>query len=104
MTGTRICALDDLVDGQARRFDLGSAAIAVVRLGDEVHAIGDRCSHANYSLSEGEVWPEERKLECPKHASSFSLVTGEPDTLPATRPVAVHTVTVDGDDVVVELA
>ena len=56
-----------------------------------VYAIGDVCSHANVSLSEGEVWCDERELECPKHGSTFSLDTGEPVTLPATQPVPVFT-------------
>jgi 3-phenylpropionate/trans-cinnamate dioxygenase ferredoxin subunit len=43
-------------------------------------------------------------LECPKHGSSFNLTTGEPDTLPATRPVAVHTARVEGGMVIVEVA
>ncbi len=93
----------DLADGEPRRFDQGDHRIAVVRIGDEVFAIGDRCSHANYSLSEGEVDPDECTLECWKHGSAFSLRTGEPETLPATQPVPVYPVTLDGDEVVVRL-
>ena len=59
--------------------------LAVVRIGDDWYAIADRCSHADESLSEGDVWAEEREIECPKHGSTFSLLTGEPQTLPATR-------------------
>lgn len=81
--------LDELAPGTARRVDVAGVAVAVVRIADEVYAIGDVCSHANVSLSEGEVWCDERELECPKHSSTFSLVTGEPVTLPATQPVAV---------------
>ena len=76
----------------------------VVRIGDDLYAIGDRCSHADYSLSEGDVWADEREIECPKHGSTFSLLTGEPQTLPATQPVPSTTVRVDGDDVMVVAA
>ena len=62
----------------------------LVRIDDDVYAIGDTCSHANVSLSEGEVRCDQREIECWKHGSSFSLVTGNPDTLPATRPVPVY--------------
>ena len=44
-----------------------------MRIDDDVYAIGDMCSHANVSLSEGEVWCDEREIECPKHGSTFSL-------------------------------
>jgi len=101
MTGTRVrmCGRDDLAPGSARRFDVDGLRIALVRIGDDFYAIGDRCSHADYSLSEGDVWDEEREIECPKHGSTFSLVTGEPQTLPATQPVPVYAVELDGDDV-----
>jgi len=88
---------DELEPGTARRVDVAGVAVAVVRIDDEVYAIGDVCSHANVSLSEGEVWTDERELECPKHGSTFDLKTGEPVTLPATQPVPVYGVeVVDG--------
>ena len=64
------------------------------RIGDDVYAIGDVCSHAEVSLSGGDVWCDERELECPKHGSTFDLLTGQPSTLPATRPVPVYDVNV----------
>ncbi len=99
-----VCRLDEIPTGSARRFVVDGVPIAVVKIDDEVYAIGDVCSHANVSLSDGEVWEDSCALECPKHGSSFSLITGEPDTLPATRPVAVHSARVDAGDVVVEVS
>ena len=82
-------AFDDFAPGTAKRIDVGGVPVAVVRIEDDVYAIGDICSHAHVSLSEGEVWTDERELECPKHGSTFSLETGEAMTLPATQPVPV---------------
>ena len=73
---------------------LGDVAVAVVRIDDDVYAIGDVCSHADVSLSGGEVYRDEREIECPQHGSVFSLTTGEPCTLPATQPVPVFDVVV----------
>ena len=87
---TVVCALSDLAPGSATRFDVLGRRVAVVRIGDDVYAIGDTCSHADVSLSEGEVWCDEKELECWKHGSAFSLVTGQPSTLPATQPVPVY--------------
>ena len=87
-------ALDDLVPGTATRLVIDGIPVAVVRIDDDVYAIGDVCSHANVSLSEGEVWADERELECPKHGSTFDLKTGEPVTLPATQPVPIYGVEV----------
>jgi len=98
-----VCSVDDVKPGSARRFDVDGHRLAVVRIGDDWYAIGDECSHADYSLSEGDVWDDEREIECPKHGSTFSLETGDPQTLPATQPVPVYTVRVDGDGVLVAL-
>jgi 3-phenylpropionate/trans-cinnamate dioxygenase ferredoxin component len=104
MTGTVVCRLADLAPGTATRVVVDGCPVAVVRIGDDVYAIGDTCSHAEVSLSEGEVYPEERTIECWKHGSTFSLVTGEPQTLPATRPVPVYDVVVVEGDVVVSVS
>ena len=85
-------SLDDFTDGSATRVDVEGRRIAVVRIGDDLYAIGDRCTHADFSLSEGEVDADERTLECWKHGSAFSLETGEPCSLPATRATPTYEV------------
>ena len=100
---TDLCAFDELGDGTARRFEVGSTGVAVVRIGDEVFAVGDRCTHADVSLSEGEVDSDGCTLECWKHGSQFDLRTGEPLSLPATRPVPVYEAKVVDGRVVIDL-
>ncbi len=100
----RIGALADFADGEARRIDLDGHRISVVRIGDDVYALGDTCSHADVSLSEGEVDAAECTLECPKHGSAFDLRTGEPATMPAVRPVPTYEVAVANGDVMLTLA
>jgi len=103
MSEVRACALSELADAVAHQVDVGGCPVALVRLGDTVHAIGDTCSHAEVSLAEGIVDTDECALECWKHGSLFSLESGEALTLPAIRPVPVYVVRVDGDDVFVDL-
>ena len=90
MSTERIGPLADLPAGAARRVEVGDLCLAVVRIGDDVYAIGDRCSHQDISLSEGEVLCDDKQIECWKHGSAFSLETGEPESLPATKPVPVY--------------
>jgi 3-phenylpropionate/trans-cinnamate dioxygenase ferredoxin component len=90
MTAHSVCAFDDLGTAEARRFDVAGHRVCVVRLDDHVYAIGDTCSHADVSLSEGDVLAESCEIECWKHGSAFSLTTGEPQTFPATQPVPVY--------------
>ncbi len=97
----RLCAVHEVSDGSARRFDVGRHRIALVRIGGDFYAIGDRCSHEDYSLAEGEVLADDREIECWKHGSTFSLATGQPQSLPAIRPVPVYEVEVVGGDVLV---
>jgi 3-phenylpropionate/trans-cinnamate dioxygenase ferredoxin component len=103
MDPVRLRGVDEMETGTAKRFDLAGHRICLVRIEDDFYAVGDRCSHANFSLAEGEVYPEEREIECWKHGSTFSLLDGEPQSLPATRPVPVYTVVVKDGDVMVEL-
>lgn len=100
---SRVCKLSDLADGAASRFEVDGVPVALVRIGNDVHAIHDVCSHADVALSDGVVWCETRQIECIRHGSAFNLVTGSPDTLPATQPVPVYAVQVTGDDVDVDV-
>jgi len=99
----RVCALDDLEDGGVASFDIDDRRVAVIRIGESVYVIGDRCSHANVSLGEGEVDVDACTVECPKHGSEFDLRTGEALTLPAVTPVPTYTAFVADGDVMVEL-
>ena len=103
MSAERACRLADLPEVGAIRVVLTGEAVAVVRTADgTVHAISDTCSHAEVSLAEGEV--TDGTIECWLHGSCFDLSTGRPTSLPAIRPVAVYPVTLDGDEVLVDVS
>jgi 3-phenylpropionate/trans-cinnamate dioxygenase ferredoxin subunit len=95
----RLCRVEELDDCSAKRFVVGRHRIALVRIHEDFYAIGDTCSHADVSLSEGDVLCDEYEIECWKHGSTFDLKTGEPQSLPATKPVPVYSVSVEGDEV-----
>jgi 3-phenylpropionate/trans-cinnamate dioxygenase ferredoxin subunit len=95
--------LDDLPDVGAVQVLLDGQRVSVVRAEDgSLHAIDDTCSHAEVSLSEGEV--EDCTIECWLHGSRFDLRTGAPTGLPATQPIDVYPVTVQDDVVLVDVA
>jgi 3-phenylpropionate/trans-cinnamate dioxygenase ferredoxin subunit len=92
----RLCALSELTPGSALRVELDDLDVAVVRVGDEVFAIEDVCSHAEVPLSDGQV--SGCTIECELHGSRFDLRSGKPTGPPATRPVPVfETFTINGD-------
>lgn len=100
---TKVCALADLQAGTARRVEVGGVAVVVVRIGDDVYALQDRCSHADVALSDGDVDCDNLRIECIRHGSAFSLVDGVPSTLPATQPVPVYAARVEDGQVIVEV-
>ncbi len=90
-----VCALRDLEADSARKVHADGQDIALVRCHDGVFAIGNRCSHADVDLSEGEV--EGCALECWLHGSQFDLRTGRPLTPPAVQPVPTYAVVIEGE-------
>ena len=101
MSFVRACALGDLESGSTLAVAVDGVDVALVRDQDEWYAIYDECSHAAIALSEGDV--EGCEIECWLHGSRFDLRTGKPTGLPATEPVAIYPVKVDGDDVLVDV-
>lgn len=99
MSGVCAGSRDDLPEDTGTCIELDGVAVAVFRVGAEVYAIADRCSHAEASLCEGEVFDGE--VECPRHGAVFDIATGAALTLPATRPVATYHTEVLGGEVFV---
>ena len=101
MSFVRACATSDVEPGAALAVTVDDVAVAVVRDGDDWYAVYDECTHAAIPLSEGEV--EGNQIECWLHGSMFDLRTGKPTNLPATEPVAIYPVRVEGNDVLVDV-
>ena len=99
MSFMAVCELADLVDAEPYKAEVDGVTIAVVLTEGEVFAINDTCSHGAVSLAEGDV--DGCRLECWLHGSQFDLRTGRPLSLPATEPVAVYPVKVEGGTVFV---
>ena len=98
----RVCSVHDLPGVGAVQAQIADQRVAIVRdSAGDIHAIDDTCSHANVSLSEGDV--EDGEIECWLHGSRLDLRTGKPTGLPATSPICVYPVKIDGDDVLVSV-
>ena len=95
----RVCGTNDVPDECAKRVMVGDVPVCVVQTEGEFFAIYDVCSHEEVPLSEGDV--DEGTIECYLHGSRFDLQSGRPIGLPATVPVPVYPVKVEGDDVYV---
>jgi 3-phenylpropionate/trans-cinnamate dioxygenase ferredoxin subunit len=93
--------LDSIVEGKPVKLSKNGKEVCVARVGNEVFAIEDNCSHQDAALSEGEQ--NGYKIECWLHSAEFDLRTGEALTPPASQAVKTYPVLVDGNNVVVEI-
>lgn len=90
-------SFDSLVERKPVKIDLNGTPVCVTRIGDDVFAIADTCSHSEASLSEGDV--TDYKIECWLHGAEFDLRSGEVVTPPASVPVEVFDVIREGDTI-----
>ena len=88
----RAGSLAEVPEGGLRCFDLPWGRVAVARVDEELFAVGDECTHAGCSLSEGNLTDGEDAVVCPCHGATFDLASGEPLDGPAVDPVPVHPV------------
>lgn len=91
--------MDQLQESKPVKFTLGSEDVCVARIGDEVFAVADICSHAEASLSEGDI--NDYKIECWLHGAEFDLRSGEVLTPPAFEAIETFAVVRDGDAVTI---
>ena len=85
----------DIAENSAALFETNDQQIALFNCEGQIYAIDDMCSHAEASLSEGEVY--DCRVECPLHGAEFDLKTGEAVTFPATKSVNTYkTEIIDG--------
>ncbi len=101
MNWVRITPTNQLPEGRGVRVDVDGHRVALFRVGEAVYALADRCSHAEASLAEGDVFDDE--VECPRHGATFDLSTGEALSLPATKPQQKYEVRITDGDVYLAL-
>jgi len=98
-TMTAVGELADLPPGGRISAVIDDRAILVVRVGDEVYAVEDLCSHDGQPLTDGSL--RGAQIVCPRHGARFDLATGKPLCMPATMPIGVFEVRIDGDKILV---
>ncbi len=97
---TDICPLSELAEAVPRGVEIAGIEVCLVRLGDEIFAVHDECTHESVPLSEGDV--DGRAIECWRHGSRFDLRTGAVLNPPALDPVQTYSVQVAGEYVQID--
>ena len=96
-----VASLEEIPDGGMKQVVVRGEPVGLYRVGEDVYAVHDICTHEQAYLSEGEFEPDDLEVECPLHGSHFNVQTGEVRILPATRPVMTYQVKVEGGRVMV---
>ncbi len=102
MARFRVASVADVPEESLKRVDAGGTPVCLAHAEDgSFYALNDVCTHEEFSLCEGDLWGMD--VECPQHGSRFNLVTGKVTGLPAVIPATTYPVTIEGDDVFVEV-
>lgn len=102
MALVKVAETQEIPDGKVRRVMLKRTPVAIFNCGGEFFAIDDTCSHAEASLSKGQIMGNCR-VSCPLHGAIFDIRTGAALTLPAVSPVQSYKVTLDGSAIMLEV-
>jgi len=94
--------VEDVPPGHAARVEIDEYPVAIFNVEGEFFCLDDTCSHAQASLSDGDLDVSRCAIECPLHGSAFDLRNGDPLSLPAVEPVHVHHI--DTSDGVIRVA
>jgi nitrite reductase/ring-hydroxylating ferredoxin subunit len=97
-----LCKTSDINPGECRRVEIaGHSPLAIFNVDGRFFVTDDTCTHGQASLCDGVL--EGMVVECPFHAGTFDVSTGEALSYPATDPLRTYAVRIDGDAVVVDL-
>jgi anthranilate 1,2-dioxygenase ferredoxin subunit len=97
-----VAASDAVADEAVIGVSAGGVAIALFRLGDDVYALRDLCTHGKARLSDGYV--EDGCIECPLHQGRIDIRDGSPRLAPIVKPVQSFPARVMGDRIEVLVA
>jgi 3-phenylpropionate/trans-cinnamate dioxygenase ferredoxin subunit len=102
MTKERVATKSDIPAGTVQVYEVNGRSICLANLdGEHFYAIDNLCTHDNGPLGEGKL--ANGTVECPRHGARFDLKTGAVRALPAVRPVKTYTVSVEGEDISIEV-
>lgn len=93
---------DDVQEGQPLRVEVEGTPIAIFLAQGELYAIGDTCTHEEFSLADGEM-VDNYTVECALHGARFDIRTGRALSLPATGTAGSYPVWVEDGVIKVEV-
>jgi nitrite reductase/ring-hydroxylating ferredoxin subunit len=98
----KVANCSKLLEGQITAVNVDNDKIALYRVNGQVFATFDTCTHDECSLEDfGKIEGDE--VECTCHGARFKITTGEVTRPPATIPLQIYRVKIEGEDIYVEI-
>ncbi len=97
----KVAETKEIPPGEAKQVMVGAKKIALFNVAGTFYAIEDACTHKGAPLSAGTV--DGTTVTCPWHGAEFDLATGAPLSAPAVKGVPSYKVTIEGDEIRVEI-
>lgn len=97
----RVAAVEECPKGALLGVEAGEHRIVLAHVDGSMYALQDRCSHADFPLSDGEL--DGTELECIHHGAKFDVTSGKAIQFPAIRPVRAFPVEIRDSDIFVQV-
>lgn len=97
----KLAKVSQVQEGKVLSIETRYVRVGLTKLNGEVLAFEDACSHDGEVISEGQI--ENGCIICPRHLAKFDLKTGNPLCMPATEPIAIFEIKINGEDIEVNL-
>ena len=97
----RVSKVSEIAPGTTRRVVADSCEMLLCNVDGRIYAIEDVCTHDGGPLDQGTL--EGEHVVCPRHGATFDVRTGDALTLPAVMPLMTFEVSVEGDDIFVDV-
>jgi 3-phenylpropionate/trans-cinnamate dioxygenase ferredoxin subunit len=96
----KVATLDQVQPGQRKLVFVDDEPVALFNIDGQIFCLADLCTHDNGPLADGELF--NHQIECPRHGARFDIRTGQALTLPATAPIPVYRVQIEGNDILID--
>ncbi len=96
-----VARLSEIPPGGLRRVEIAGRLILLARVGDDIYAVDDNCTHISGPLDQGEL--DGHVLTCPIHLARFDVRDGSVLRGPARDPLPTYPVRIEGDQALVAL-
>ncbi|MHB0956130.1 MAG: non-heme iron oxygenase ferredoxin subunit [Pirellulaceae bacterium] len=98
----KVATVSSVPDPSRFTLEIGERVVVLFHVAGQFYCIDDVCTHDGGPLGDGTF--EDHQVACPRHGARFDIRSGKALSMPATEPIAVHEVKIEGNDVFVRLS